>query len=105
MVFDAFHYHRWRAQWDSLVGLTRVEGGAPCPFVGAVTENTGAGWLRALSMRTRFVSFDRPRLAAAFMLAPSWPFVRWAASRHAEVVARWQASGIVNGMLGPRGTA
>lgn len=83
VVFDAFHYHHWRARWDSLVSDTRVQGGAECPWVGAITENTGAGLLQALSMRTQFVSYDRPRLAAATMLGRSFPFEKWAASmRH-----------------------
>lgn len=83
VVFDAFHYHHWRHQWDSLVRATHVLGGAPCPFVGAVTENAGAGMLAGLAMRTQFVSYDRPRVAAAKMLGRSFPFVRWAASmRH-----------------------
>jgi Polyketide cyclase / dehydrase and lipid transport len=83
IVFDAFHHHRWRMRWDSLVSATHVVGGAPCPYVGAVTENTGAGALRGLSMRTQFVSYDPPRVAAAAMLGRSFPFTRWAASmRH-----------------------
>ena len=83
VVFDAFHYYQWRARWDSLVSDTRVVGGAPCPSQGAVTENTGAGMLRSLSMRTQFVSYDRPRLAAAKMLGLAFPFTQWAASmRH-----------------------
>lgn len=83
VVFDAFHYHQWRRRWDSLVRDTRVEGGAPCPSAGAVTENEGEGGLRLLSMRTRFVSYDRPHLAAASMVGRAFPFSRWAASmRH-----------------------
>jgi hypothetical protein len=83
VVFDVFHYHRWRARWDSLVHATYVIGGAPCPYVGAITENSGGGWLRGLTMRTEFISFDRPRVAAATMRGRSFPFVRWAASmRH-----------------------
>jgi hypothetical protein len=83
IVFDAFHHHHWRMRWDSLVGTTHVLGGAPCPFVGAVTENAGAGALRALSMRTQFLSYEPPRVAAATMLGRSFPFTRWAASmRH-----------------------
>ena len=83
VVFDAFHYHRWRHRWDSLVHATHVLGGAPCPFVGAVTANAGGGWLRPLSMRTEFISYERPKLAAARMLGRSFPFSRWAASmRH-----------------------
>ena len=86
VVFDAFHYHQWRHRWDSLVSATAVEGGAPCPYVGAVTQNAGGGWMRSLSMRTQFVSYDRPRLAAAAMLGQSFPFTRWAASmRHKEL--------------------
>lgn len=80
VVFDAFHYHCWRLRWDSLVRATRVQGDAPCPFVGAVTDSAGAGALRQLSMKTRFVSFERPRVAAAMMIGRSFPFRRWAAS-------------------------
>ena len=83
VVFDAFHYHHWRSRWDSLVSETRVMGGAPCPYVGAETENAGAGLLGRLSMRTRFVTYDRPRVAAASMVGKSFPFTRWAATmRH-----------------------
>jgi hypothetical protein len=60
-VFDVFHFHEWRSRWDSLVDTTHVIGGAPCPYVGAITENSGGGWLRGLAMRTQFISFDRPR--------------------------------------------
>lgn len=80
VVFDAFHFHRWRLRWDSLVSATQVVGGAPCPCVGAVTENQGAGALKALSMRTEFVAYAPPHLAAATMLEPAFPFTRWAAS-------------------------
>jgi hypothetical protein len=86
VVFDAFHYHRWRARWDSLVEATHVIGDAECPFVGAITDNAGGGVLRGLSMKTRFISFDRPRVAAASMLGESFPFSRWAASmRHKPI--------------------
>jgi len=84
VVFDVFHYHQWRARWDSLVSHTAVTGDAPCPHVGAVSANTGGGMLRALSMRTEFVSYQRPRLAAARMLGTSFPFTRWAASMKHE---------------------
>jgi hypothetical protein len=87
IVFDAFHYHHWRSRWDSLVRATHVIGGAPCPFVGAVTENAGAGALRGLSMRTQFVSFERPRVAAAAMIGTSFPFTRWAASMRHQAIS------------------
>ncbi len=83
IVFDAFHHQHWRVRWDLLVGTTLIQGGALCPFLGAITQSTGAGMLRGVSMRTQFISFERPHLAAATMLEPSFPFTRWAASmRH-----------------------
>ena len=83
VVFDAFHYSHWRHRWDSLVNATHVLGGAPCPYVGALTENSGGGLLKPLSMRTRFVSFQRAKVAAASMEGRSFPFTHWAASmRH-----------------------
>lgn len=91
VVFDAFHHLQWRMRWDSLVGSSRVQGGAPCPFVGAVTENAGAGALRALSMRTQFVSYEPPRLAAAQMIGRSFPFTRWAASMRHRATASDQS--------------
>lgn len=86
IVFDAFHFHEWKGRWDSLVGDTQVQNGASCPSVGATTENAGAGVLRALSMRTRFIQYDRPRLAAATMVGSSFPFAQWAASMRHEPV-------------------
>jgi hypothetical protein len=86
VVFDTFHYHQWRARWDSLVSDTHVTSGAPCPYVGAISENTGGGLLRNLSMRTQFVTFDRPRIAAATMLGRSFPFRKWAATmQHSRI--------------------
>jgi hypothetical protein len=86
VVFDAFHYHYWKAQWDSLVDATHVVGDAPCPFVGAVSENGGGGWLKGLSMRTEFVSYKRPLIAAATMQGQSIPFTRWAASMKHQAI-------------------
>lgn len=86
VVFDAFHYHHWKARWDSLVADTQISGGAPCPYVGAVSTNGGAGLLRPLAIETEFVAFERPRLAAATMRGRSFPFGKWAASmRHVPV--------------------
>ena len=86
VVFDAFHYHHWRPRWDSLVRHTVVDGGRAHPEVGAISENGGAGWLRLLSMRTRFVSYEPPRLAAATMVGRAFPFRRWAASMRHEAL-------------------
>jgi len=87
VVFDAFHYQYWRHRWDSLVHATHVLGGAPCPYVGAVTENSGGGLLKPLAMRTRFVSYQPGRVAAAAMEGRAFPFTRWAASMRHQPLA------------------
>src|SRR5690349_20385061 len=89
VVFDAFHYDHWRRRWDSLVRRTRVNGGAPCPFVGATTDNAGKGVLRLFALHTRFVTFDDPpRVAAASLVEPCFPFTRWAASMRHRAAGR-----------------
>jgi hypothetical protein len=87
VAFDAFHYTHWRVQWDSLTRASHVLDGAPCPYVGAITHNSGRGWMGRLSMRTQFVTFERPRLAAAAMIGRAFPFARWAASMRHESLA------------------
>lgn len=84
VVFDVFHYQAWRARWDSLAGATSMAGGAPCPRVGAISEVATRGMLRGLSMRTEFISYQRPRIAAARMIGRAFPFSRWAASMQHE---------------------
>jgi Polyketide cyclase / dehydrase and lipid transport len=87
VVFDAFHHLHWRFRWDSLVRAADVDGGHAEPFVGAVSNNRGAGWLRGLSMTTEFITYDRPRVAAANMVGRSFPFRRWAASMRHQALA------------------
>ena len=43
VVFDAFHYHRWRSRWDSLVKTTDVQGGAPVPTSAPSPSTPAAG--------------------------------------------------------------
>lgn len=85
-AFEAFHHHETRLAWDTLLSVAYVEGGGSHPYVGAITTNTGSGWKRLLGMRTRFVSYEPPRLAAAVIVAPSGPFAFWGASmRHRDL--------------------
>ncbi len=78
-AFEAFHNHEKRLRWDTLLSSAQVEGGGTHPYVGA---NTGRGWMRGLSMRTRFVSYRPPELAAAATVGPAGPIAFWAASMH-----------------------
>ena len=79
-AFEAFFNHSVRLRWDTLLKVNYVEGGGTHPYVGAISTNVGRGWKTGLSMRTRFLVYDPPRLASAEMVAPSGPFELWAAS-------------------------
>jgi len=79
-AFEAFFNHTIRLTWDTLLDVNYVEGGGTHPYVGAITVNGGRGWKSALSMRTRFLTYDPPRHASAVLVEPMGPFARWGAS-------------------------
>lgn len=81
-AFEAFFNHTIRLRWDTLLDVNYVEGGGTHPHVGAVTVNRGRGWKTALSMRTRFLTYDPPRHASAVLVEPTGPFAQWGASLH-----------------------
>ncbi|MCF5806298.1 hypothetical protein [Pseudomonas tremae] len=87
-AFDAFHDHRVRSQWDTLLSHASVEGGGSHPYVGAITVNAGRGWKRLFAMRTRFVNYRPGQVAAAVLVEPMGCFQWWAASmRHRDIDA------------------
>jgi len=82
-AFEAFHNHQVRLQWDTMLRVAFVEGGGTHPYPGAITVNRGKGWKAKFGMRTRFLTYHPPQLAAAALIAPTGPFAQWAASmRH-----------------------
>lgn len=85
-VFEAFHNHPIRLEWDTLLSAAHVEGGGAHPYMGAITLNQGRGLMGVLGMRTKFLSYDPPAIAAAAMVEPTGPFELWAASmRHRDL--------------------
>ena len=84
-VFEAFHNHDKRLRWDTLLSQATVEGGHCYPHVGAVSINVGRGWRRLFCLRTRFIVYDPPRLAAATIDETAGIFNEWSASiRHRD---------------------
>lgn len=84
-VFEGFHNHSVRLEWDALLAAAFVENGGSHPYPGAITTNRGGGWERALGMRTRFLTCDPPRLAPATLVSPTGVLAHWAASmRHGD---------------------
>ena len=88
-VFEAFHNHTVRKQWDTLLAYAAVEGGGNHPYIGAITINVGRGWKRLFAMRTRFVNYRPAKVAAAVLVEPAGCFHWWAASmRHRDIDLR-----------------
>lgn len=85
-TFEAFHNHRVRLQWDTLLAVAHMETGDSHPSIGAVSFNRGKGWKRLLVMRTRFVNYQPGKVAAAMLVEPTGLFESWAASmRHRDL--------------------
>ncbi|UZE26925.1 hypothetical protein [Pseudomonas asplenii] len=85
-AFEAFHNHDIRRQWDTLLSAAGVEGGGNHPYIGAITFNHGRGWKRHFALRTRFVNYLPPKVAAAVLVEPAGWFHWWAASmRHRDL--------------------
>ncbi len=85
-TFEAFHDHDTRLRWDTLLAEATVEGGHRRPHIGAISINRGRGWKRPFRLRTRFVAYAPPRLAAATLVEPAGLFREWSASlRHRDL--------------------
>ncbi len=86
-VFDTVHDYRHRLEWDTLLRRAYTVGDA-APNRDVVAVCTAKWWLGGYSFRTRYVSFDPPRVAAIKLESRPPFFASWAASiRHAPVGA------------------
>jgi hypothetical protein len=86
VVFDTIHDYGRRLEWDTLLQAAYVDDGSPAAAKGVVTVCVGRPVLGGLALRTVYVSFDPPRVAAVKMLNRPPFFDTWAASiRHEEL--------------------
>jgi hypothetical protein len=89
VVFDLLHDYRRRLEWDTLLRAAYLEGGHSAAGKGVTSVCVGRRALGGIALRTIYVTFERPALAAVKMVnAPAF-FETWAASiRHEDVSAR-----------------
>jgi hypothetical protein len=86
VAFDLIHDYTRRLEWDTLLQAAYLDGGGPAAGNGVTAVCVGRKWLGGIPLRTVYVSFDRPKVAAVKMVnAPAF-FQSWAASiRHEDI--------------------
>lgn len=88
VVFDTVHDYGRRLEWDTLLRAAYLEGGHTAAGKGVTSVCVGRRSLGGIALRTVYVSFERPTLAAVKMVNRPAFFQTWAASiRHEDVSA------------------
>src|SRR4051812_22751468 len=86
VVFDLIHDYPRRLEWDTLLSAAYIDDGSDAAGKGVITVCVGRPMLGRLALRTVYVSFNRPRVAAVKMLNRPPFFATWAASiRHEDL--------------------
>src|SRR5215510_2423912 len=85
VAFDLIHDYTRRLEWDTLLQAAYLDGAA-ASGKGVTAVCVGRKSLGGIPIRTVYVSFDRPKVAAVKMVnAPAF-FQSWAASiRHEDI--------------------
>jgi polyketide cyclase/dehydrase/lipid transport protein len=86
VAFDLIHDYTRRLEWDTLLQAAYLDGAAAVAGKGVTAVCVGRKSLGGIPIRTVYVSFDRPKVAAVKMVnAPAF-FGSWAASiRHEDI--------------------
>jgi hypothetical protein len=86
-VFDLLHDYTRRLEWDTLLQAAYLEDGAVAAK-GVTAVCVGRKSLGSIALKTVYVTFERPTLAAVKMVNAPLFFESWAASiRHEDVSA------------------
>ena len=85
-VFDLLHDYDRRLSWDTMLSAAYLADGNTAAGLGATCVCRGRGTLGGIVLKSVYVAYDRPRLAAVKMVnRPLW-FDTWAASiRHEDL--------------------
>src|SRR5438876_12357083 len=85
-VFDLLHDYDQRLKWDTLLSAAYLTDGYTRAELGATSVCVGRGRLGRIALKTVYVAFDRPRIAAVKMVNSPPFFGSWAASiRHKDL--------------------
>lgn len=81
-VFDLLHDYSRRLEWDTLLRAAYLEDGQPAAGKGVISVCVGRRSLGGIALRTEYIIFGRPNVAAVKMLNKPPFFETWAASIH-----------------------
>ena len=85
-VFDLLHDYRRRLEWDTLLQAAYLADGATAAAKGVTSVCVGRRSLGGIALKTLYVTFERPTLAAVKMVNAPMFFEAWAASiRHEDI--------------------
>ncbi len=85
-VFDLLHDYERRLEWDTLLQAAYLTDGHTRAGKGVASVCIGRPSLGSIALKTVYVSFDRPHVAAVKMVNAPPFFDKWAASiRHEDV--------------------
>src|SRR5258705_6630986 len=88
-VFDLLHDYTRRLEWDTLLQAAYLDDGASVAAKGVTAVCVGRKSLGSIALKTVYVTFERPTLAAVRMVNAPLFFQSWAASiRHENISAR-----------------
>lgn len=87
-VFDLLHDYERRLEWDTLLRAAYLDDGHTAACKGATSVCVGRWSLGSIALKTVYVTFERPTVAAVRMVNRPPFFETWAASiRHADLPA------------------
>lgn len=85
-VFDLLHDYERRLEWDTLLQAAYLDDGSTEAGKGVTSVCVGRRSLGSIALKTVYVSFQRPRVAAVKMVNTPPFFRAWAASiRHEDI--------------------
>lgn len=85
-VFDLIHDYDRRLEWDTLLRAAYLDDGHTEASRGATSVCVGKWYLGSIALKTVYVTFDRPKVAAVKMVNRPPFFDSWAASlRHEDL--------------------
>ncbi len=86
VVFDLVHDYGRRLEWDTLLQAAYLDDGFTAVALGTTTVCVGRRSLGGIALKTVYVSFQRPSVAAVKMVNRPPFFHTWAASIRHEAI-------------------